>query len=199
MGTGKPPRMPPKRPLLGAVKLLLLSFLSAAPPAPAIPPPAIPLSNLTLAWDPSPSPGISHYKLYIGGVSGNYTNILNAGLSTSVTASNLISGGIYFFAATAVSTNGLESGYSVEISAVPGAASHPPAATLVLAMNNQRQLTLMGSGPPGQSFDILWSSDAASWQPLTRISIGLSGTFSVADPIATGQPMRLFRLNPVAL
>ena len=45
-----------------------------------------------------------------------YTNVVAAGTNLTVSISNLVEGTTYYFAATAVDTNGLESDYSAEVS-----------------------------------------------------------------------------------
>src|SRR5947207_2534232 len=71
-------------------------------------------SNVTLAWDRSTDPMITGYNVYIGGASRDYTNLVDAGNSTSVMISNLAPGRTYYFAATTYSISGLESVYSSE-------------------------------------------------------------------------------------
>ena len=89
-------------------------------------------NRVTLSWDPSPTGGIANYRLYRGGVSGNYTNSTSTAQSTTTTVSNLVVGATCYFAVTAVSTNGLESAFSNEISYTVPAASNPPP-TIVLS------------------------------------------------------------------
>ena len=71
-------------------------------------------SNVTLAWDPSSDPTVAGYNIYIGGSSHNYTNVVDAGHSNSITISNLVPGSTYYFAATTYTLAGLESDYSTE-------------------------------------------------------------------------------------
>ena len=69
------------------------------------PPPAYQI----LAWDSEPaSNNIAFYKLYWGVTPKTYTNVL-AFTNNTGTVSNLVRGVTYYFAATAVNTNGLES------------------------------------------------------------------------------------------
>jgi hypothetical protein len=94
-------------------------------------------ASVTLAWDAaSPSGGISGYRLYKGGASGTYTNIIAVGNATTATSSNLVSGASYYFAVTAVGTNGLESDYSSEVSyTVPLPTNSPPTIALTAPLN----------------------------------------------------------------
>jgi len=76
-------------------------------------------ANVSLAWNASS--GVTGYKVYYGGASRAYTNSVNAGSSTTAVVSGLIAGRTYYFGATAVGTNGIESDFSNEISyTVPG-------------------------------------------------------------------------------
>ncbi len=93
-------------------------------------------SSVTLAWDPSPGSAIAGYRLYEGGASRTYTNVITAGNMTNVTVSGLASGGTYFFAATAYDTSGLESDFSSEVSytvALP--TNNPPTIALTSPAN----------------------------------------------------------------
>ena len=93
-------------------------------------------TSVTLAWDPSPGSDIAGYRLYEGGASRTYTNVLDLRMWTNGTFSALISGATYFFAATAYSTNGLESDYSLEVSyTVPLPTNNSPAITLTSPAN----------------------------------------------------------------
>lgn len=74
--------------------------------------------SVTLAWDQSPDASVGSYFVYYGVAPGVYTNSVNVtGRSTTTaTVPNLARGVKYYFAATCVTTNGLESGYSAEVS-----------------------------------------------------------------------------------
>jgi hypothetical protein len=90
------------RNLLFALFLIVFGFLGLA------------LDRITLAWNPSPSPGVVGYILYYGPASHAYTNMVTVGNATNVTI------GIqplsdYFFAVTAYDSFGLESDFSEEL------------------------------------------------------------------------------------
>ena len=70
--------------------------------------------SVTLAWDASPSADVGGYRVHFGLTSSNYTFVTNAGLVLTQTVV-LPHAGRWFFAATAVSTNGLESAFSNEV------------------------------------------------------------------------------------
>ncbi len=88
-------------------------------------------SSVTLAWDPSPATNdvITNYNIYYGVASATYTNVAAAGTNLTVSISNLVQGATYYFAATAVDTNGLESDYSTEL-AYTNVTVTPPTITL---------------------------------------------------------------------
>jgi hypothetical protein len=67
--------------------------------------------HVTLAWDASPSPDVIGYRIYFGTNAGNYTFVTNAGLVLTQRIA-LPHTGRWFFAATAVDANGLESPFS---------------------------------------------------------------------------------------
>lgn len=87
--------------------LLLLALLSWGAPA----------ATVTLAWDPSPDTNlVARYKVYYGTASGVYPGVITtATTNTTADVPGLVAGGRYYFAATAVSATGLESGYSTEL------------------------------------------------------------------------------------
>src|SRR5688572_28390741 len=65
------------------------------------------LQRVTLAWDANTESNLAGYKFYYGGASGAYTNVSDVG--NALTASvDLLEGGTYYFAVTAVNTLGAE-------------------------------------------------------------------------------------------
>jgi hypothetical protein len=71
--------------------------------------------RLTLAWDASPCACAASYRLYYGTNTRSYQFVTNTGLMLTQSVV-LPHGGRWFFAATVVSTNGLESDFSNEVS-----------------------------------------------------------------------------------
>jgi len=71
--------------------------------------------RLTLAWDASPCACGAGYRLYYGTNTRSYQFVTNTGLMLTQSVV-LPHGGRWFFAATVVSTNGLESDFSNEVS-----------------------------------------------------------------------------------
>ena len=80
--------------------------------------------NVKLAWDPSPEPLVTGYRLYYGTSSGNFTNVVDAGNRTEYTVTGLNAGTSYYFVVTAYTGAGDESTFSNMASyTVPGGAS----------------------------------------------------------------------------
>ncbi len=70
--------------------------------------------SVTLTWSPSSNTNVAGYKIYYGGTSRNYTNVLVAGNVTSYTVAGLSEGATYYFSATTVDGTGNESSFSNE-------------------------------------------------------------------------------------
>jgi hypothetical protein len=71
--------------------------------------------RVTLAWDASPCACAAGYRLYYGTNTHSYQFVTNTALMLTQSVA-LPHGGRWFFAATVVSTNGLESDFSNEVS-----------------------------------------------------------------------------------
>lgn len=75
--------------------------------------------SVKLAWDASPSTNVFNYSVYWGPGSRFYTNSINFGTNLTCTITNLVPYTTYWFAATAMDTNGVESDFSNEAKLVP--------------------------------------------------------------------------------
>ena len=73
-----------------------------------------PAQRVKLAWDASPSPGVVGYRIHFGTNAGNYSFVTNVGLVRTQTVV-LPHTGRWFFAATAVDANGMESPFSNQV------------------------------------------------------------------------------------
>ena len=87
--------------LIGSLMVLLIISTSAD------------ARTVTLTWSAHNDPNFSSYTVYYGTSSGNYQSSVNVGNSPSHTVSGLGSSA-YFFAVTASSVSGDESGFSTE-------------------------------------------------------------------------------------
>ena len=148
--------------------------------------------DVSLAWDPSTSEGVTGYHIYVGTASGSYDRTDDAGNVTTYTVNNLEPGYTYYFAATAYDESGNESGYSNEVFTFVGNDLDPP----------EIQEPLSITGP--LSLDITATTARLSWKasmPCTcRIEYQYDGgTFSslIVDSVAvTDHYIRLTELNP---
>ena len=89
-------------------------------------------ASIKLAWDPSPEPLVTGYRLYYGRSSGVYAVVVDAGNRTDYTVTGLDAGLTYYFTATAYTGAGDESTFSNETSyTIPGSspAPTPPSAS----------------------------------------------------------------------
>jgi hypothetical protein len=75
--------------------------------------------DVTLAWDANSETNLAGYKLYVGTSSGSYGAPVNVGNVTTHTVTGLASG-TYYFALTAYNSEGLESGFSNEVTVALG-------------------------------------------------------------------------------
>lgn len=85
-----------------------------------------PPGSVRLAWDPSPDSDIATYIIYYGTESGVYTQKYDAGLVLDCKIGELARGVRYYFAATCINSNGLESAFSNEVAYEPPRPPLPP-------------------------------------------------------------------------
>ncbi|MBI4768084.1 MAG: FG-GAP repeat protein [Deltaproteobacteria bacterium] len=72
-------------------------------------------AQVSLTWDPNSESDLAGYKIYSGVQSRNYSRNVDVGNTTSYTLTGLDLGVTYYIAATAYNTQGLESGFSNEV------------------------------------------------------------------------------------
>ena len=100
--------------------VLILIFVST---------PDVSAASIKLAWNPSPEPLVTGYRLYYGRSSGVYAVVVDAGNRTDYTVTGLDAGLTYYFTATAYTGAGDESTFSNETSyTIPGSSPAPDAA-----------------------------------------------------------------------
>lgn len=118
--------------LNGGDNTVFLDNVRIIPPAPPVAPTSLSAvaSNATvrISWVQSTSPGIAQNKVYrsVSGSSGPYNLLATLSATTAYTDTIVTNGSTYYYAVTAVNTNG-ESGFSSYIGATPQ--SPPPAPT----------------------------------------------------------------------
>ena len=86
-------------------------------------------TSLTLAWDPSPSSGVTGYVMSWGTRSGVYTSTLDVGNALSAPVPGLADGTTYYFAVQAYNADFALSAYSNEVSGQTSTPTTPLAVT----------------------------------------------------------------------
>ncbi len=129
----------------------------------------VPASDVTLAWDPSPSGSVTGYKLYMGNTSGVYPTSILVGSQTWYKLTGL-SADPYYFVVTAIDGFGNESSFSNEVSIN----------TIPVKMSSS--VFLLPRFPAGP-FSFL--PDEESWTGIAITNTGLGSadlTFTALDP-----------------
>ena len=153
-------------------------------------------ASVTLGWDPASGNAVAGYHLYVGGVSGKYTNMVDTGMATSGTVSGLAAGTTYYFAVTAYDVTGLESPFSPEVSyTIP--ANTANLARIRLTMGASRQPTISGTAPAGNVYNVLSSKDLKTWTNVGTVTASAFGTISYTDAVTTDK-MRFYILQQVS-
>jgi len=100
-------------------KLTLASDASSTPSTEALTGTgALPQYNVGLSWSPSTS-SVAGYNVYRGSAAGNYSRINTTPVpSSAYTDGSVVSGATYYYAATAVNSQGEESVYSAPVKVV---------------------------------------------------------------------------------
>ena len=157
-----------------------------------LPPPGT--YDLTLAWNPSPSPEIVSCNLYYGTSSGEYTDVISVGDVTSVTISNLVPDVSYYFAITAVDANGQESDFSNEAS-YRRELTPPPSQSVQLQIHTAPagSVTLNLTGPPSHTYDIEATQDFTTWTIIGTVTLDAGGSLDFTDTNAANYPQRFYR------
>ncbi len=122
--------------------------------------------DITLLWDPNTESDLAGYKMYYGMASGKYGSPIVVGKNTTYTFAGLPPG-TYFFAVTAYSTSGQESGFSNEVTTTVSGTISIPVVSIVspttAATYNAITETLSLSGTASDSVGIAsvtWASSS---------------------------------------
>jgi hypothetical protein len=108
--------------MAGLSQLLAPTLSAPAPPSSSSPPPSPPppgTGSALLSWTPDSGSNLAGYKIYVGTAPGQYGypgSPIVIGLASSYTLSNLPQGQTYYFAISAYTYSGTESGLSNEVS-----------------------------------------------------------------------------------
>jgi hypothetical protein len=131
----------------------------------------VPAGDITLAWDPVIEPVLAGYKLHYGQMSRSYDIVIDVGLKTTYQVTNLPAG-IYYFAATAYDTEGVESGFSNEVSAT-------------LTSPNPIIDAVTVSSLTDESVTICWITDIPADSQVEYGTSAAYGNSSILDPSMT--------------
>ena len=173
--------------------LCALTFFSAFSPALLLAETGVTQTNAVLGWNTNSDAGFGGYFIYVGGVSGTYTNRMDAGASTEVSVDGLTPGVTYFFVVTAYLRDGTESAFSNELAVKPGSAG-PLGVTLSIAINAAGVPIISGQGVQNHSYAFEATSDFTSWTTLTNGLADSSGNFNFEDTSPL-PPVRAYRVK----
>ena len=179
----------------GFATILLVALLLHSAPAFGVVPPAT--QNVMLMWDSNPSSdAVTGYRVYFGTASGSYSDSVVAGNVTSRTITGLTNGTANFFAITAYDADGLESGFSAEVSYVPVAPNGPRIQT---RMTPGGQMILSVRGVAGRFFFVEASEDLTNWTVIDVVLIPSVEALELTDPDAANFAKRFYRLREFVL
>jgi cellulose 1,4-beta-cellobiosidase len=151
-------------------------------------------TQVTLNW--SVSIGATGYVLESGTSSGNATNIVVSGITTTNYVNTGLTNGLtYYYVVDAIGT-AATSGNSPQVSAMPVA---PPPPTITQFVVNGASFTLSASGGvPNSTNYILVSTNLASpltnWTRLFTNQFDNSGNFNFTNSLVPGGPQLFYRL-----
>jgi hypothetical protein len=169
-------------------------------------------ADVSLSWQASPSTNVTGYNIYYGTASGNYTDKIMVGNVTAATISNLDCGITYYFSATALDSNGNESGFSNEASflvpgvlvlsaeSIPGdpmARAPAPANTSPLRAGVKRSVQMVIKFPvaPSHWYEVQATADFKSWTTIWQTGVATSNAWvQCLDPDASAYASRFYRL-----
>lgn len=142
-------------------------------------------ASVTLIWDASPDEAVSSYRVYYGLSSQSYVGFVETDEGFSATIQGLADGTTYYFAATAVTEDGYESGFSNEVKwTTPPTLEH----ALAIKAITKFKVVLAAHGAPGEIYEIEVSSDLLVWKRLRIIAIPPEGSFTC---VHSGAPARM--------
>jgi hypothetical protein len=150
--------------------------------------PPVGTSSVELAWDPSTSPDVVDYRVYVGSAPGAYFRSSRVGNVTRHTVTDLLPGTTYYFAVTAISRVELESEFSNTVS---GQIDLPAPALSGGIVSGSFQLSSQGT--PSKTYIVDQSEDLRQWTTAATVSADAQGRFVFRnDPVG---PHKFFRVR----
>ncbi len=115
-------------------------------------------ADVALEWEPSPSVGVASYRIHYGTNSGSYPFFNSYSQASRSCLITNLPPGRWFFAATAVGSNSLESAMSNEVNV-----NMPPASPQITRITGPRDALLLQSAPsaagPWKTVAVITSSN----------------------------------------
>ena len=147
-------------------------------------------ASISLAWNPSSDTNVTGYNIYYGTASGVYTNEAAVGNVAVTTISNLTYGVSYYFAVTAVDSEGDESGFSNEATfTIPGILA------LSAGANPGDPMLITFPVASGHWYEVQASVDLQSWTTIWQTDMESSNNvIQFSDPDTSSFPSRFYRL-----
>ena len=149
---------------------------------------ALHAATVSLAWNPSPSPEVTGYRVQYGPTSGAWPTVIEVGAAT--TARLTLGPGRYFFTVVAYSQTAT-SAPTAEVSALVPAVEDPcafPLGTTAVSIFVTGKLQKTGSGGPGSRAFITFQA-ASPNSPIVQLSIRANGV-DVPDSVTEGTNLR---------
>ena len=114
--------------------------------------------GVTLAWDPVQDANIAGYRIYYGGESRGYTNVVEVGNTNVATLDGLAAGVTYYLAATVFNQMGLESDLSTELTyQVPPAEVSVKLGNLTQVYDGSPKVASVSTTPAGVAVNLRYS------------------------------------------
>lgn len=147
--------------------------------------------TVNLAWDASPDLSVASYRIHYGTSSAAYTEVTNAGNNLSITIQGLTANETYYFAATAVGTNQLESEFSNEISyTVPIISNTPPTLSFIedvsIMDGDSASVAIFAQDAETSNLQISAISDNQELIPNENIVVGATNLLITHEPFIVG-------------
>jgi hypothetical protein len=146
--------------------------------------------SAALAWDPSASPSVAGYAVYIGSESGDYSTRIDVGTNTTFDLDDLEVGTTNYIAVAAYGSDGSESQPSSEIVyVVPGLLQ------VSTGSNPQGVMNMFFAVAPGHWYEVLASADLVAWTSIWQSPVvATSGWLAFSDPTPMTLARRFYRL-----